>query len=340
VNPTLLKVLLSLVAAVVLAVLAVWTASDEVARPPPIMAETEEESDVEPGAPGASRPRSLRDTEVDGELVADAEGRFLPTRDALRLFEYFLSAYGEEAEDLILERIELEIRRRLSPAAAPDARALLAQYQRYRDAARELEVGPEPDQVDALEARLAQLRELRREVFGPELAATLFAEDELIAEVAIERRRVLDDPSLGDRERITRLAEVQARLPEAVRQAELEAMAPLRLHQEEAAARAAGASEGEIQGLRERAVGAEAAGRLSELDRERAEWDRRMEVYRLERDRVIENVREAPDDIRGEYLRQLRERHFKPEELARVEALDRIELRERVREALPPPPLE
>ena len=54
-----------------------------------------------------------------------------------------------------------------------------------------------------------------------------------------------------------------------------------------------------------------------------------MKAYREERDKILENVRNAPAEAQAIFLRRVRERHFEPDELPRVEALDRIELRDR-----------
>ena len=71
---------------------------------------TGDEDDPAPGDPlappgaaadGLPRPRSLRGTRVDGGLVVDAAGRFVPTIDARRLFDYFLTASGEVPDDLV-----------------------------------------------------------------------------------------------------------------------------------------------------------------------------------------------------------------------------------------------
>src|SRR5882724_6410971 len=59
--------------------------------------------------PARGRPRSLRGTRIDGGLVVDADGRFVATIDARRLFDYFLTASGEVPADLLRARILREI---------------------------------------------------------------------------------------------------------------------------------------------------------------------------------------------------------------------------------------
>jgi lipase chaperone LimK len=220
-----------------------------------------------------------------------------------------------------------EVRRRLPETAGAEALALYDRYLQYR--ARVAAISRTlPDPTD-MERRHQLVRELRREMFGPSVAYALFQQQERIEEVAVERRRVMNDPTLSDRQRIERLAEIQARLPEEVRRAEAEAYSSLRLAREEDELRAGGGSEAEVQALREQSVGVEAAERLGNLDRERASWALRMQDYREERDRVMAGTTNAPEEAKAAFLRRVRERHFAPDELPRVEALDRIEMRDR-----------
>jgi lipase chaperone LimK len=266
-------------------------------------------------------PRSLRGTEPDGELVVDANGRFLPTRSALRFFDYFLTATGEEPPDAIRRRIIAAIEARLPPAAAREAEAFLDRYLAYRTAAQALASDPALARSADLERRLQWLRELRRAHFGAELAGTLFGEEEDATEVALEMRQVLADPSLDDADRKARLDELESELPEPMRRARAEARAPLALRQDEAALRAAGGTDGDVQALREARFGPEAAARLAALDRQRAAWNARLDAWRAERDRIL-----ADPDLdaasRAAALDAARAARFTGPEATRVRALD------------------
>jgi lipase chaperone LimK len=274
-------------------------------------------------SPLPALPPSLAGTQVDGDLRLDAEERFVPGPEALVLFDYFLAAAGEEAPEAIRARLLAELGRRLPPAAAAQAEALLDRYLAYRDAAARL-FASDLAHADA-ERRFQRIRELRREVFGPGLAADLFGAEEAVLAVDLARRRVAAEAELAPEERARRLAALEAELPEAERRARAELRAALDLRAAEAELRAAGAGEAAIAAERERRFGPEAAGRLADLDRRRAAWDERVAAYRAERDalraRGLDRGREA------EAIAALRAERFRGPERARVEALERIEAR-------------
>lgn len=276
-------------------------------------------------APPTAPPASLRESEVDGDLAVGPDGRFAPTRSALVLFDYFLSATGEEPLALLRARIEAETARRLPPAAARDAMAFLDRYLVYREDAQRV---AEDERVAAsadLERRLQWLRELRRRHFGPELAATLFGDDERAMEAALERRRVLGDETLSADEKQRRLAALEASLPESVRSSRAAATLPARLTEQEQALRESGGSDGDVRALREKVVGPEAADRLAELDERRAAWAARLDAYRAARDRVASNATLDPA-AREAALENLRARLFDARERLRVRTIDEIEI--------------
>jgi len=284
---------------------------------------------VEPGAAGAATgsatpPASLRDSAVDGELLADANGHFVPTPRTLALFDYFLSATGEEPAAQLRARIGVAIAQRLSQDAAREANAFLDRYLRYRADAAEAASDERLAASADLERRLQWLRELRRKHFGPELATTLFRDDERALEVAIEARRVDSDASLSETEKTARLEGLERQLPDGARRARDASAAPLRLIQAEEQLRARGGSDAELRALREGMVGAEATARLEERDRGRASWNERLAAYRTERDAVLADAKlDAP--TREVAVEAVRAQRFDARERIRVRVIDEME---------------
>lgn len=323
---------LAIAGALGLAVLAGWLAYDR--RPERTLAPAA----PIPAAPAASGiespqdatlpplPASLRDTEVDGALGVDSQGRFVPGPAALALFEYFFSATGEEPEATIRARIVAHARSVLPPAAAAEAEALLDLHLRYREHVRELTTRGEPP--EDLERRLQWIREARRQIFGPDLAAALFAEEEAVTAIDLERRRVAKDETLGAAERELRLEALEARLPERVRQTRRSASAPAMVAKEVDALRESGATEAEIFAARERAFGSEAAGRLAALDREQAEFAARVASWRSERDAILADPG-LPAEERQARIEALRDERFSEAERLRVRALEALAERPR-----------
>jgi lipase chaperone LimK len=270
--------------------------------------------------PPAPLPPSLRGTDVDGALVVDGSGRFVPNRDAVAMFEYFLTALGEESYDAVVARITAEIRTRLPADQVAAALAFLHQYLDYRDRA-----GALPDGGDqALRAGFERLRALRREVFGAALAADLFAAEEGHAEVTLLQAEIARDAGLDADARAELIERADALLPEAQRATRQRATAHVEVAETEAALRKDGATDAEIRVWRQERFGPEAADRLDTLDRARAAWNQRVADYRAARSQ-IERDPTLAEDVRQARLDALLTNRFSAPERRRVRALDRID---------------
>jgi lipase chaperone LimK len=295
-------------------------------------------STVLPSERPARRPRSLRGTRTDGGLLVDSDGRFVPTLDARRLFDYFLTTEGELEPEALRARIVREIEHRLPPAAARDAAALLDRYLAYREALR-TRVAADPTGPDDLEGRLAMLVALRREVLGEVAATAFFSAEETEARLLLETRRILGDQTLPPEERAAHVEELytdhDATLPDGVRAARAAGRLAAMLPAAEAEVRARGGGDAEIQALRERLAGPEAAARLADLDQRRAAWDARVDAYRAARARLEHDATLTPDARAGAVARLLSE-SFTPAERLRVAALDRLAAN--AADAAPPAP--
>ncbi|WP_437916733.1 lipase secretion chaperone [Sorangium sp. So ce302] len=268
-----------------------------------------------PRPPAITAPPSLRGTGVDGAVIADERGDLVVGPELLGLFDYFLSATGEEPAPAIRARVVAAIRERATGRAAEQAIALFDRYLGYREAAGEARVEQEADPAE----RLAALREIRRAWFGEAAAARLFGDEEREIEAAIEESRILADEALSPEERDARIAEVEAALPEAVREAREAATRPLAQQAEEQALRDAGASDEALRAHRVATVGPEAADRLAELDRQRAAWQQRLDAFAGARADIEATV--ADPDARRAEEEALIEGSFTPEERLRVRAI-------------------
>jgi len=159
-------------------------------------------------------------------------------------------------------------------------------------------------------------------MFGDD-AVPLFGRENQMAEYASARSAIATDPELSATERNAKLAELQASLPEPLR----ELRAPM-VHQREVSKvveqmRRDGLSEEEVYEYRADEFGEAAAGRLAELDAKRAAWHEKLDVYRARRDEIW--TQELDPEQEEQALEQLREEQFEGTEILRVRALDQHE---------------
>lgn len=274
-----------------------------------------------PAAASAPLPASLAGTAVDGSFTLDGAGHFVPDKNALRLFEYFFSANGEESKDVLRGRILLHATGAgLSDSAVAEIAAVLDRYMAYRDAARATLASGNSRPGD-LSSRVSEMRALQLRALGPDLAK-VYGDDARLADIDIRRLAVLRVSSMAKDERERALVEIDAQLPPEVRDARQASSAPTALHQRVEALRVSGGSSADIAALRRSEFGAGAAERLGMLDRSRERWSQRLTAYRREE----EALRSAYGNPNSQAYRQavetLRQRHFSAEELARVRALD------------------
>ncbi|GHG63020.1 hypothetical protein GCM10012319_02230 [Comamonas sp. KCTC 72670] len=277
---------------------------------------------VDAEAPLPPMPHSLQDTEEDGAVRVDASGHLVVTPDLRRLFDYYLSATGEEDLSVIRARILASLRAKDLPASAMDeAVRLLDDYLAYRDAARTFAANQRGAEQD-LGARLESLKELRREHLGP-WADGLFGEEEQVDAVAVERMKLEKDTALTPEERARRLAELDDKLPDTYRASRDEALRPLQQQAVERELQESGATAEDLRQHRLATVGPEATERLEAMDREEADWKRRLTDFRARREALRQS--EQDPTARQAAVQRLLFDTFSPEERLRVEALDAID---------------
>ncbi len=260
---------------------------------------------------------SLRGSTRDGGARVGADGQLVVDRDLRRLFDYFLTLAGELDAAGIRMLVAEDLATQL-PAAVVNV--ALDQFDRYVDYLRRAAQLPEGGD---LVTRLARLAELRRAVFGEATAKAYFGEEEEHAERTVARLAIADDKTLTAEQRAAALADLDARMPESQRaaidaanSASIAAAQTEHLDQSHADAATRDAE-------RTAMWGAEAAQRLAELDRQRAEWDRRIADYQAARERLP--VKGKSDAERELAIAQLREQRFAdPTERQRVEALEAV----------------
>lgn len=229
--------------------------------------------------------RSMDGTRPDGEIREDGAGELVVDAELGRLFDYYLAGLGEKDLAAIRMQIERELDARLGKQAAVKAKRLLASYLDYKRALVDVErtQAPGGDLARAVRARMAALRKLRADYFSEAEIAGLFGAQDAYDDDALARLEVSQDKALTAAQLSERLAALDRAAPASVRE---EREAPARVFRAEEAAqqlRAQGGSEDDVYRMRAAAFSPEAANRLAELDREQADWQRRIASYQAAR---------------------------------------------------------
>jgi lipase chaperone LimK len=272
-------------------------------------------------------PRSLHDTEVDGELAVDERGRLKITSRLRNVFDYFLSATGEEPVETLLKRLRAYIRHKLPAGAAAEAERILDGYVAYKKSLTVLQAATPAASggfdIAALRRQMQQVPALRLQHLAPEVIDAFFGNEDAYDNYSLARLELLQDKQLTPQARAQQLAALEQQLPPDL-QASLRIVSRYQnLEALTADWKERKGNPAELRQIRENLVGTEAAERLEALDRERAVWDQRMKSWFGQRDAILGN-RNLADTDRQDQLETLRRQRFAPGELARVQALERI----------------
>ena len=260
--------------------------------------------------------RSMEGTVPDGDIKLAADGALVVDAELGHLFDYYLAGLGKKDLGAIRAEIERELDRRLKPAAAAQAKLLLARYLDYKRALvdLELQLPQEADLLKAARARLAATQAIRARYFSPTESAGLFGFSDAYDRDALARLAISQDAALTMAQRSEQLAALDKKLSPAMRE---ERDAPVRVVRTEETVlkmRAQGATDDEVYRLRAAAFSPEGAARLAQLDQEEAAWKSRMDTYLAQRAAV-------PAGDQGQ-LQQLRNKYFTLEEQRRLGAYE------------------
>jgi lipase chaperone LimK len=270
-------------------------------------------------------PASLQGTEVNGELAVDTWGNLIVSHAVRQLFDYFLSADGEEDQAMLVQRIRAYIRHQLKAPAQAQAEALLDQYLAYLQALKTIPavVGDPMKELAQVRQQKQQVADLRAQHFDPLTSEAFFGAEDAYDQYTLARLDVLNDPQLSPTEKAKRIGAIMATLAPQM-QDDLKA---INQYQDLTALtsewKAQSGSAQALRQLRESVVGVAATDRLETLDQEVAAWDQRVNAYLAQRDALHKQTSLAPTD-QQHAIEQLKQRLFSAQEQVRIDALERI----------------
>lgn len=274
--------------------------------------------------------RSMQDTLPDGDLrtmqagsKAGATG-VLAYGELKRLFDYYLSAVGEQSIETITLQIRSELDRRLPPEQAKKAQRLLALYIEFKRELVRLETQHQlaGNGVQAIRARLLTMQDLRSRYFNEEETQGMFGFDDAYDLDAIARLEISQNPELSAVQKQQQLAAVDAAMPTDLRREREASIVVVRVEQQAQELRAKGASEDDVYRMRAKEFDPQAAARLADVDREEVAWKARIARYQDERSKLLKSQANATESERQTVLAQLQQTYFTEAERPRLAAYE------------------
>lgn len=239
------------------------------------------------------------------------------------LFDYYLSAAGEESTDEIDQRIQKELARQLDAAALAQAMSIWNDYLTYKHELVEFDQqypahSSQPEkskQLQILQQRQRALVALQDQIFGANIAQVLFNFDRQLDGHTLEKAALLAS-DLSEEQIQQRLINLSAQLP-------IETIVSLQRNNQQKALVEINQKEGlsaqQKYQQREQQVGAAAASRLQVLDEVRAAWKIRMITFKQQKQQ-LEQAGLANEEYKMS-LDKLYNQHFASEERLRARAL-------------------
>jgi lipase chaperone LimK len=250
---------------------------------------------------------------VAGDLRVDTH-----TRGALDVLLASLSNPPTAAE---LQRLEAALRRAVPGEAATQAMALVRRYVDYTQAAAaDSATQQAPTTADELKALFDKTIALRRKHFDADTAQALFGAEEAQTRYALAMQAIEADPQLSAADKAARVKALHDRLPsQAAAQQPPVTLAMSEMEDKIAALRQQGASAAQIEQLRQRYLGTEAAQALGEMEAQRERWESRYQAF-LQQKKAL--AASGATDMPAQVEALLRQ-HYSEDELTAAKAYDR-----------------
>ena len=271
------------------------------------------------GSTPSAMPASFNGTQVDGVFSLDAAGNLRITRDIVQIFDYFLSAIGEDSLAISLERLQAYIRSQLPQPAQDQALALLSQYLDYKQQLVLLERDlPQVASLDGLRQRENAVQALRARIFSQQVHQVFFANEEDYNQFTLARLAVQQDTSLDPLAKGRAIDQLRGNLSAELQESVLPQLHS-ELREQTAQLQAAGGSPAQLQQLRQQLVGEQAADRLATLDQQRSSWQQRLSQYQ-QASAAIEHHPGLSAADKSSAIKRLSEAQFNPQERLRLAA--------------------
>ena len=260
---------------------------------------------------------SLKGTEIDGSLKADAQGRLIVDLETRDFFDYFLNTVGEVDEGAAVDQIRTLAESHLPESAVMEAMDLLEHYIDYKEEAISINNQPvDPEtaqsprgQIQILEQGLADMERARRETMPPEAVDAFFSMEEAYGEFTLQRMKIQRNSDLSAEEKQQQLRLAKEQLPEPIRETERH-IQQTNEHQQQVkqTIEQASSPEDAADELKQLGLSDEQVDSMVEQMHRDERFEDRYADYRRKREELLESGLSEQD--REQAMKRLRKKHF------------------------------
>jgi lipase chaperone LimK len=273
----------------------------------------------------------MQGTVPDGDLGAAQlnpganSGGTLPYAELKRLFDYYLSAVGEEGIPAITQQINRALEQSVLPGQLKAAQLLFARYLEFKTALVELEKNPAlgGNALQAIRQRFIAMQDLRARIFSAAEDQGMFGFEDAYDRDALARLEISQNTALSAAQKREQLAAVDASMSAALRDDREAPRVVIKVEDMARQMRANGASDDEVYRMRAKELYPQAASRLAEVDQDELAWKNRIAAYLSERSKVLKAQADMPDSERQAALNQLQQAQFTEQERRRLPAYEK-----------------
>ena len=264
----------------------------------------------------AQLPLSLQGAPLPSALAVHDDGTLVIAIAVRHYFDYFLTGIGEEPLTIIVARVKYQLTEQLDEPALSTALDMFSSYLAYRDELAKLLHAGEQDYANLR----AQIKASRNNHFDGQTVEAFFALEDSYDDYMQKRSALNTDTSLSALQKRQQAEQLLESAPMWLQQQHHKANQLNDFYSAQAKLIAVGASQTQVQQLRELSFGIEAADRLAALDQKREIWQQKLSEYHQQvSDLLAANMN---GDMLSVELSLLRRQHFNDSEVLRVQAID------------------
>lgn len=271
-------------------------------------------------------PTSLRNTPMPEHLDVNQDGSLFINKKILHLFEFYLSAIGEESLELVITRIKSNLKEQLTAQALDEALHILEGYLQYRNEITALKheynqaFSNNEYSLEYVINTRNELIEARWRFLPKDVITAFFEQEDEYENYMLSLATIARDNSLSKEQKTSAISLLNTQTPSWLIEQQNTANQLNKYRQQFRELLSQGASDSELRILREQEFSSEVSDRLSNLDTQRLQWQQRLSEYRVELVTIL--AIESDPKAQQVLIDELRSQHFTVQEIRRVNALD------------------